>query len=81
VAFFLKKIAPAETNYIIYNKELLAIIQAFKTWRLELTSIPPKGPIKVLLDYYNLEYFMTTKQLNHWQACWAEFLSKFNFKI
>jgi hypothetical protein len=26
VAFFLKKMAPAETNYIIYNKELLAII-------------------------------------------------------
>jgi hypothetical protein len=26
VAFFLKKIAPAETNYIIYNKELLVII-------------------------------------------------------
>jgi hypothetical protein len=26
VAFFLKKMAPAKTNYIIYNKELLAII-------------------------------------------------------
>jgi hypothetical protein len=26
VAFFLKKMAPAETNYIIYNKELLVII-------------------------------------------------------
>jgi hypothetical protein len=29
VAFFLKKIAPVETNYIIYNKELLEIIQVF----------------------------------------------------
>jgi hypothetical protein len=68
VAFFLKKIAPVETNYIIYNKELLVIIQAFKIWRLELTSVTPEGPIKVLLDHYNLEYFITTKQLNHWQA-------------
>jgi hypothetical protein len=81
VAFFLKKIAPAETNYMIYNKELLAIIQAFKTWRLELTSVPLEGPVKVLLDHRNLEYFMTIKQLNCRQARWAEFLSKFNFKI
>jgi hypothetical protein len=81
VAFFLKKIGPAETNYMIYNKELLAIIQVFKTWRLELTSVPPEGLVKVLLDHHNLEYFMTTKQLNRRQACWAKFLSKFNFKI
>jgi hypothetical protein len=69
VAFFLKKMAPAETNYIIYDKELLAIIQAFETWRPELTSVPPEGPVKVLSDHRNLEYFITTKQLNHQQAC------------
>jgi hypothetical protein len=26
VAFFLKKMGPVETNYMIYNKELLAIV-------------------------------------------------------
>jgi hypothetical protein len=26
VAFFSKKMAPAETNYMIYDKELLAIV-------------------------------------------------------
>jgi hypothetical protein len=61
VAFFSKKIAPAETNYMIYDKKLLVIIRAFKTWRLELTSMPPEGLVKVLSDYHNLEYFMTTK--------------------
>jgi hypothetical protein len=81
VAFFLKKMGPAETNYMIYDKELLAIVRAFETWRLELTSVPPEGPVKVLSDHHNLEYFMTTKQLNRWQARWAEFLSEFNFKI
>jgi hypothetical protein len=31
VAFFSKKMGPAETNYMIYNKELLAIVRAFET--------------------------------------------------
>ena len=30
VAFFLKKLAPAEYNYEIYNKELLAIINSLE---------------------------------------------------
>ena len=31
VAYFLKKMTPAECNYIIYDKELLAIVKSFKT--------------------------------------------------
>ena len=30
VAYFLKKMSPAECNYKIYNKELLAIIWCFE---------------------------------------------------
>jgi len=33
VAFYSKKDSPAECNYEIYDKELLAIIRAFKKWR------------------------------------------------
>jgi hypothetical protein len=32
VAFLSKSMAPAEQNYDIFNKELLAIVQAFKEW-------------------------------------------------
>jgi hypothetical protein len=32
VAYFSKKHSPAKINYEIYNKELLAIVQAFKEW-------------------------------------------------
>ena len=79
VAYFSKKMTPAECNYMIYDKELLAIVKSFKTWRLELASV--NKPVKVLTDHQNLEYFMTTKQLNRQQARWAKFLSEFNFKI
>ena len=69
VAYFSKKMTPAECNYIIYDKELLAIVKSFETWRPELASIsPPNQLVKVLTDHRNLEHFMTTKQLNCRQA-------------
>ena len=79
VGFFLKKHSPAECNYEIYDKELLAIVRAFEEWRPELEGA--KSTIKVLTDHRNLEYFMTSKLLNRRQARWSEFLSRFNFKI
>jgi len=79
VAFFSKKHSPAECNYEIYDKQLMAIVQAFEEWRAELRSV--ENPISVLTDHKNLEYFTTTKLLNHQQARWAQFLSQFNFKF
>jgi hypothetical protein len=77
--FSRKKHTPAECNYEIYDKELMAIIRCFEEWRPELEGA--KHPIQVLTDHRNLEYFMTTKLLNRCQARWSEFLSRFNFKI
>jgi len=79
VAFFSKKHSPAECNYEIYDKELMAIVRAFEKWRAELQSV--ENPISVLTDHKNLEYFTTTKLLNCRQARWTQFLSQFNFKI
>ena len=79
VAYFSKKMTPAECNYMIYDKELLAIVKSFETWRPELASV--NKPVRVLTDHQNLKHFMTTKQLNRRQARWAKFLSEFNFKI
>ena len=81
VAFFLKKMSLAECNYMIYDKELLAIVKSFKTQRPKLASVDLERPVKVYINYKNLEYFMITKQLNRRQPCWAKFLSEFNFKI
>jgi hypothetical protein len=59
--FFKKKLAPAELNYKIYNKELLAIVNYFKQWRLELKGL--LFLIYILTDYKNLQYFITIRQL------------------
>jgi hypothetical protein len=62
VAIFSKKYSPAECNYEIYDKELMAIVCTFEEWRPELQSVI--NPICVLSDHKNVEYFTTTKLLN-----------------
>ena len=49
----------AESNYDIYNKELLIIIHVFKEWRPELKDAVKQ--IQVITDCKNLKYFMITK--------------------
>ena len=69
VAFFSRKHSPAECNYEIYDKELMAIVRCFEKWRAELEGSP--HIIEVLSDYKNLEYFMSTKLLSRRQARWS----------
>ncbi|KAI1006277.1 hypothetical protein K3495_g1940 [Podosphaera aphanis] len=78
VAFMSKKMLPAECNYEIFDKELLAIVNAFETWTPELGSV--EASTLVLTDHQNLEHF-TTKKLNSRQVCWNELLADFDFKI
>jgi hypothetical protein len=79
VAFYSKTMAPAECNYPIHDKELLAIIRAFEEWRAEL--IGEEDKLGVYSDHKALEYFMSTKQLSARQVRWAEYLSQFFFEV
>lgn len=79
VAFFSHKMLPAELNYPIHNKEMLAIVSAFKEWRHYFEGA--RETIRVYTDHRSLEYFMTTKQLNRRQVRWSEFLADFDFSI
>lgn len=74
IAYLSKKHSPAECNYEIYDKELLAIIRAFEEWRPELEGAAHQ--IAVISDHKNLEFFMISKHLNCRQARWAEYLSR-----
>ena len=79
VAFHSRKFQPAEINYDIHDKELLAIVDAFKHWRRYCEGA--ENQIQVFTDHHNLEYFTTTKVLNGRQARWAEQLAGINFRI
>lgn len=79
VVFFSKKHSVTESNYEIYDKKLLAIVQCFEEWWPELEGF--SSSVKIITDHKNLEYFMSTKLLNQHQVCWSEYLSQFCFKI
>lgn len=79
IAFMSKKHTETECNYEIYDKELMAIVRCFESWRAELQGSAHK--ITVLSDHRNLVYFMTTKALTRRQVRWSEFLSQFDFEI
>jgi len=79
VAYFSKKHSPAECNYDIYDKELMAIIKALEEWRPECEGAA--YPLQLITDHKNLEYFMTKKLFNRRQARWSEFLTLFDYEI
>uniref|UniRef100_A0A8C1XQM0 Gypsy retrotransposon integrase-like protein 1 n=1 Tax=Cyprinus carpio TaxID=7962 RepID=A0A8C1XQM0_CYPCA len=78
-AFFSRKLNPAEVNYDIGNRELLAIKLVLEEWRHWLEGA--RHPFQVLTDHKNLEYLRMDKRLNPRQACWALFFTCFNFTI
>ena len=75
VTFHSRKFKPAEINYDIYDKEMLAIVAALKEWEHMLKSCQEE--FVVFTDHKNLEYFASSKVLSRHQTRWAEFLSEF----
>jgi len=65
VAFHSRKFSPGEINYDVHDKEMAAIVAAFKEWAYMLMSV--NDQILVYTDHKNLEYFNTTKPLNRRQ--------------
>ena len=79
VAFYSRKMSPAELNYGIHDQELLAIVESFRQWRHHLEGL--SEPITVLTDHDSLRYFETAKDLSRRQVRWAQRLTAFWFKV
>ena len=62
VAYYARKITGPELNYDIYDKELLAIVEALREWRVYLEGA--KYLVQIYIDHKNLLYWTSTKQLN-----------------
>ena len=65
IAFHSQKFQPAEVNYDVHDKEMTAIVAAFKEWEHLLMSVHDE--LMVFSNYKNLEYFNSTKALNRRQ--------------
>jgi reverse transcriptase-like protein len=60
ISFLSKTLTPAERNYEIYDRELLAIIRALDEWRHYIQGSP--HPTVILSDHKNLTYYREAKK-------------------
>jgi len=63
ITFISHSMTPAEQNYNIHDKELLAIICCFKTWQSFLLGSGFLLPINVYSHHENLMYFQQAQDL------------------
>ncbi len=77
VAYESRKLSPAEQNYPVHEKELLAIVHAIKLWRTYLEG----QKFTVITDHASLEYIKTQANLSRRQARWLEVLQSNDFEV
>ena len=68
IEFLSRTMQPAERNYEIYDKELLAIVEALTKWRQYL--LDALETFEIWMDHKNLKYFQEPHKLNRRQARW-----------
>ena len=66
-------------NYKIFDKEMLAVIEALRHWRHLL--LQPKEPVDIITDHSALKYFRMKQILSKRQVRWIEYLSEYDYII
>ncbi|QRV74416.1 Retrotransposable element Tf2 protein [Ceratobasidium sp. AG-Ba] len=79
VAYLSKSYNDAQRNYDTANKELLAIVESLKHWRIYLEGTIL--PATVFTDHRNLERWKNAETFNRRHARWHMELASFNFEI
>ena len=79
LAFLSKSLSPAERNYEVYDKELLAVMTCLGEWRHYLLGAPE--PFELWSDHLNLQYFQQPQNINQRQARWVSDLADYDFVL
>ena len=79
VAFYSCKCTPAECNYDIHDRELLAVVESMRYWYHYLER--SRNLVQVLSDHDNLKIFMSSKALSCLQVHWAKLLANYDFLL
>jgi transposase InsO family protein len=78
VAFESRTLKPAERNYPVHEKELLAIVHACRAWRSYVLGAQENV---VYTDHASLKYIFTQPHLSQRVTRWVEFLAPYNLSI
>jgi len=79
IAFLSRKLRGAELRYDTPDAELMAIVEAFRSWRPYLAYASTS--VEVLTDHLNHRYLTTKAKLSWRQARWMQELAVFDFYI
>jgi hypothetical protein len=77
VAYFSENLGGAQLNYLVYDKELYALVRALETWQHYLW---PKEFI-IHSDHEALKYLKGQSKLNRRHAKWVEFIETFLYVV
>ena len=77
MAFDSTPLRDAALNYLVHEKELLAIIHGLNKWWIELLG----APLHVYTDHCTLQNFTTQWDWSRRQARWQEYMAQFDLTI
>ena len=77
IAYFSKTFSPAERNYCVTRRELLAIVMATKHFRPYLYG----RKFGMRTDHASLQWLYRRKEPSHQVARWLELLAEYHFKL
>ncbi|CAI7870373.1 unnamed protein product [Closterium sp. NIES-53] len=78
IAYESRKMQPPERNYPVHDKEMLAIVHAFRVWRCYLTG----ADVTIRTDHKSLQYLRSQPTLDPRQIRWLDYLeSNFNYTV
>ena len=77
VAYWSRKLIPAETHYPVHERELLAIHDFVERFRVYLFGIE----FDCYTDHKGLEHIQTQPKLSSRQVRWIQYLQDFNFTV
>ena len=79
IAYYSATFSPAERNYDIYERELLAIMKALNHWRPYLGWT--KELFTILTDHANLQYWKVPQNLTRRTARWHADLQEYDYVL
>lgn len=78
IAYYSRKFSGPEERYDVHDKELLAVIEALRHWRIYAESC---SDLVIFTDHKNLLTFTTTKALQRRHTRWCEEIGQYKFRI
>jgi hypothetical protein len=77
IAYHSRRLSEPERNYSTYDRELLAVVDALRTWRHYLLG----RQFRLITDHQTLQFWHSKGVLRRREARWLELLSEFDFTI